>query len=263
MLSLEQDKQKQSLDKKRYFIISNYAHLYTKEVRCLSSVSSVLRFAEQLRLCHSDIILDIGLGEGRLIPVSSPSVAKYIGIDISNTMLTLAKEHAHNRQNAFLIQADAESLPLKSSVFAKVACLYTSSYIPNQQIFLNEVFRVLQPHGLFIATFHNASSVKTSATLVLIEVLDLALKLLRRISARVQETIARFLFVTIRALGLFPYRDEKCWAISFLRYGITPFQACSYSFIHEAYKLAGLRIVETSGSKRNSSFSVLATKDRQ
>ena len=182
-----------------------------------------------------------------------------MGIDISKSMLRLAKEHTHNRQNAFLIQADAEYLPLRSSVFTKVVCLYTLPYIPNWQRFLNEVFRVLWTGGLFISTFSNASSVRAFTTMALIEFSDLVLGLFRRLN--VGETIARFLFALARMLDIFPYRDDKGWAISFLRYGIPPFRAYPYSLVLAALRVAKLRIVDIFGSKRGSSLSILATKD--
>jgi ubiquinone/menaquinone biosynthesis C-methylase UbiE len=94
-------------------------------------------------------IVDIATGTGRLAHVMARQKAfqgKIIGVDRSARMLAIAQKDAVDFKARFsLVQADAMALPFADSSAPVVTCLEALEFLPNPDIGLAELVRVLQP----------------------------------------------------------------------------------------------------------------------
>jgi len=96
--------------------------------------------------------LEIGCGPGRLMKPMSRHFAEVHGVDVSDEMITLAKEKLQGIPNVFPHATDGASL----SQFADQSFEYVYSYavfqhIPSREVvyqYLNEMHRVMKPGGL-------------------------------------------------------------------------------------------------------------------
>src|SRR5690348_3519267 len=79
------------------------------------------KFFESLKITTGDFVLEVGVGEGRNAARLLSEGAKYVGVDISRTMLNKARDNL--RTNHFektdLIVGDAQALPFKMDSFDK------------------------------------------------------------------------------------------------------------------------------------------------
>jgi len=93
-------------------------------------------------------ILDVGTGNGSLALVLAELGHDVIGIDISEGMLSIAKEKAKERGvNPDLRIGDAESLEFEDGCFDAVVSRIVLWTLPNPERAINEWRRVLKPHG--------------------------------------------------------------------------------------------------------------------
>jgi ubiquinone/menaquinone biosynthesis C-methylase UbiE len=93
-------------------------------------------------------ILDIGTGNGSLALVLAELGHDVIGIDISERMLSVAKEKAKERGvNPDLRIGDAESLEFRDESFDAVVSRIVLWTLPHPEMAINEWRRVLKPHG--------------------------------------------------------------------------------------------------------------------
>jgi len=96
-------------------------------------------------------VLDIGCGNGRFSELFSDSV-KYIGVDISEKMLAIAKERYPRRK---FILFDGLNLPFADESFDLVICIAVFHHLPSEelrQVFLKEIKRVLKKEGKLVLT---------------------------------------------------------------------------------------------------------------
>ncbi len=110
--------------------------------------------AEIIRLIEpkeSDIILDLasGTGEPALTIAEITKQGKVIAMDISEGMLSIAKEQAalkgiHNLETKV---GDASELPFEKKFFDAVSCRMGFMFFPDIQKALEEIHRVLKPGG--------------------------------------------------------------------------------------------------------------------
>lgn len=113
---------------------------------------------ELLQINDTENVLEIGFGNGKFIEniLSSGNQISYTGIDISETMITEAKEINHNLiENAWvdLILADIEHMPFWNETFNKICTINTIYFWKNPSLALKEVYRVLTRNGVFVISF--------------------------------------------------------------------------------------------------------------
>ncbi|MFX1378642.1 MAG: class I SAM-dependent methyltransferase [Promethearchaeota archaeon] len=113
------------------------------------------KFDNELRkfaslLPHNAHILDVGCGAG--IPTAKFLVEKGIqvtGIDLSQTMLNLARENVPNAQ---FIKMDMNELEFKENTFNGIISVYTLFHVPKKNHF--EIFKrfhkILKPGGILL-----------------------------------------------------------------------------------------------------------------
>ncbi len=105
-------------------------------------------------------ILDIGCGFGEFSGVFFKSFVE-VGVDISERDLLLAKEKQKYKK---LILADARQLPFPNNKFKSVISISVLEHIPEVETVFPEIFRVLQPGGIF--TFTVPTSVLNDALIL-------------------------------------------------------------------------------------------------
>ena len=91
------------------------------------------------------VVLDVGCGTGLLLRRMKENA---IGLDINPWNVIKAKEHT-GRQ---VIRADAESLPLRSSVLDLAVCAETLEHLPDPLRALEEMNRALKQNGRIIGS---------------------------------------------------------------------------------------------------------------
>ena len=94
-------------------------------------------------------ILDVGCADGSLtakIESFLPS-ANLTGVDLYGKAILYARKK--NPRINFVI-ADARKLPFKNGFFDAVICVETLEHIPNHQLVVKEIYRVLKEKGILI-----------------------------------------------------------------------------------------------------------------
>jgi SAM-dependent methyltransferase len=109
------------------------------------------RYQRILNICEDADVLEIGGGSTIGKVEISEAVKSYVSIDISSQNILRSKLLC-SQLGLYLCQADAHSLPFRSSSFDSVIALAMIYYL-DSEIFLKEVKRVLRPGGkLFLCT---------------------------------------------------------------------------------------------------------------
>lgn len=129
-----------------FWKLSHFSYLDRVERRLLS------RLVE-----HGDWHVDIGGGYGRLLDVYKDHYERCIITDYSMSMLQDANRHLVDNgiKNVYLIAADAHQLPFITNAFDSAMMVRLIHHIVNPRPVLNEVHRILRPHGSFIFEFQN------------------------------------------------------------------------------------------------------------
>lgn len=99
-----------------------------------------------------DKVLDVGCGNGRILELLKDKKIDYIGIDISEKLVELAKKKYP--QNNFLV-ADTLNLPFPDNNFDKVFSVAVLHAIPSEEFrekALLELKRVLKPGSILLLT---------------------------------------------------------------------------------------------------------------
>ena len=107
-------------------------------------------------------VLEIGCGPGRLMLPLSGAVGEIHGIDISDEMISLARQMLRDVPNAYLYRGSGADLaPLSSAYFDCVYSYAVFQHIPSTAIvtrYLEEAFRVLKPGGVLCCQLRGAPS---------------------------------------------------------------------------------------------------------
>jgi SAM-dependent methyltransferase len=103
-------------------------------------------------------VLDVGAGTGRLlryVESREDQPAAFVGVDLAEEMLHVARERTGHHSHAWFLQCDAEFLPFVGEGFDLVTCFGLFEYVANLQSFLQEFSRVTAPKGLLLFTCRN------------------------------------------------------------------------------------------------------------
>jgi ubiquinone/menaquinone biosynthesis C-methylase UbiE len=93
----------------------------------------------------------LGCGTGRLLnrlAANEPTI-RGIGLDLSPSMLKVARQRNQYRKRLIFVRGNAESLSFADCQFAAVFCTISFLHYPYPQQVFNEVSRVLAPGGYF------------------------------------------------------------------------------------------------------------------
>src|SRR3990167_1521805 len=103
-------------------------------------------------------ILDVGCGKGRFIKeINRYNDCTFYGVDITPPFVEYCKEQFPN----FIFKiSSATNLSFKREFFDAVYCVQLLEHIPNPQIAVNEILRVLKPGGIIILIEKNYLSIQ-------------------------------------------------------------------------------------------------------
>ncbi|RZK65392.1 MAG: class I SAM-dependent methyltransferase [Pedobacter sp.] len=132
----------------------------TGEMMNVSNIEMTNSAIDALNLCDEETVLEIGHGNGGHIAnlLSKALDLKYVGADISETIITEAK-----RINTdFIGQVDFKltngiSLPFSDAQFDKIFSVNTIYFWENPAAYLLDIKRVLKPGGSFLLCFADKS----------------------------------------------------------------------------------------------------------
>lgn len=105
-------------------------------------------------------VLEVAIGTALDLPHYPPEV-RLTGLDLSAEMLEIARDRAKElRREVELREGDAHDLPFPDSCFDTVVCTYSFCNIPDPQLAVSEMKRVLRPAGKLILVDHIRSAAK-------------------------------------------------------------------------------------------------------
>lgn len=127
---------------------NNYAVFYPMIDGFLRPQKKVL--LSEINRLPTGMLLEIGVGNG--VHFRLYKKHKIIGIDISSTMLQLARKQ--NCGNIELLQMDGQAMSFKDSQFDYVVLSHVIAVVDNPEQLLREVIRVLKPKGKVLILNH-------------------------------------------------------------------------------------------------------------
>ncbi len=110
---------------------------------------------------HFNQMLDVGIGNGRLMPLYRDKIDKIVCIDISQRLLNEASEIASELNlNAEFIQCeDASQLDFNDEVFDGLICSRVLQHLYEWRSAIKDFHRVLKPGGTLILMTYNRWSI--------------------------------------------------------------------------------------------------------
>lgn len=103
-------------------------------------------------------IVDIGCGTGSFLfhllnQKKISNETELVGIDINSAMLDIAKNKSSIAKNSISwINADVKKIPFSDAYFNLMYCQQGIQYFKDKDEALREMYRVMNPNGVFIAT---------------------------------------------------------------------------------------------------------------
>lgn len=98
--------------------------------------------------------LEVAVGTGLNLALYPEDIA-LTGLDLSPEMLAIARERSAELDRAIdLREGDAHDLPFENDSFDTIVCTYSLCNIPDPQLAVNEMKRVLKPGGQLILVDH-------------------------------------------------------------------------------------------------------------
>lgn len=108
-------------------------------------------FVSALNLKREDVVLEIGIGTGRLARKVAPKCKQLCGIDFSQKTIGRAKENLQEYDNISYICSDFMEYNFKEK-FDVVYSSLTLMHIKEKKDFYKKVYRVLKENGRFIVS---------------------------------------------------------------------------------------------------------------
>jgi ArsR family transcriptional regulator len=93
------------------------------------------------------VVGDLGCGTGAVLSVLAPHVARAIGVDASEKMLTAARERLQDLSNVELRPGTLESLPIDDATLDAATLALVLHHLASPALALAEAARVLKPGG--------------------------------------------------------------------------------------------------------------------
>ena len=129
------------------------AHLYDQRDVTYPHVRAEL--FKNLSLRKNEVVLDVGCGTGKFLSELGRDSLYAVGADISSAILRETIRRIKRRPNLYLARCDAECLPFRRAVFDKIVCTEVIEHLEAPKDLLDEMARVLKPHGKIFLTTPN------------------------------------------------------------------------------------------------------------
>jgi ubiquinone/menaquinone biosynthesis C-methylase UbiE len=95
---------------------------------------------------------DLGCGTAPVAATLAPAVCRVIAVDSSAAMLNAARRRLQSTPNVELRRGELEDLPIADSELDAATLMLVLPYLPQPEIVLREVARVLKPGGRLVLT---------------------------------------------------------------------------------------------------------------
>ena len=124
-----------------------------------------IKVLEILSKLKAERLLDIGCGDGNftMLMARSCGAKEVYGVDISEKGIEMAKR---NGVKALRVDVDEENLPFNDNYFDVVTALEVIEHLFDPDHFLEEVYRVLKPNGIFILSTPNLAAIHNRIALL-------------------------------------------------------------------------------------------------
>jgi len=107
---------------------------------------------------HGKRIIDVGCGDGRTVLYLMERENSVVGVDISYTRLSRAKQKVRkNSNNILLIQAYAETLPIKGETFDGAICTEVLEHVIDDNALLRGISYALRPNAWMLISIPTVS----------------------------------------------------------------------------------------------------------
>lgn len=143
-VSKDSEAQRQHYDRIAAAYTANLNYPHTQEY--LAYLDRVLLDATGTR--DLGTLVELCCGRGEALPLLGGQVRRYIGVDISENMLTAASAQ-HDGAAALFVQADATRTPLADRSVDTVVMLGGVHHVPDRARLFAEIARILKPGGRF------------------------------------------------------------------------------------------------------------------
>jgi len=120
-----------------------------KKRRCRLDEAETRQILESVG--RSESLLDVGCGTGVLLKRAHSRLR--VGVDLSISMLKIAKRRLSGAEETLLVLADGCLLPFKDDSFERVACQDVISHLRDPAEMASEMVRVCRPRGRLAVTF--------------------------------------------------------------------------------------------------------------
>lgn len=110
-----------------------------------------------------DRVIEVGCGAGNVIEKATRGIL--FGVDLSGPILNKAKGRMDKK--VFLLQADAQNLPCKDQIFARIICSEVLEHLLDPSEALREIARVLKDQGVAVVSVPNESLINRIKTLLI------------------------------------------------------------------------------------------------
>lgn len=128
--------------------------------------ASRLRKSAQLLRCNSTSkILDVGCGSGNLLKMLEGQ--RLVGVDLSPSLLAVARERLAAKKNVELVRHNIEKLPFADNSFDRVVCSEVLEHCAKPQNVMNEMVRVCMDNGIILITVPNEDLINFSKRITL------------------------------------------------------------------------------------------------
>ena len=106
-------------------------------------------------------VLDVGIGNGRLLPIYAPHVAHVTGMDISSEQLEQATQAARELNIPFdtVLCQEASRIEVDNESFDLIICSRVLQHVYNWRESIAEFARILKPNGDLVLLTYNRYSI--------------------------------------------------------------------------------------------------------
>ncbi len=88
-----------------------------------------------------ETVLDVGCGTGLLFNLVAEKAKTVLGIDLAKQLLVKANERSRKFANVYVVQADADHLPIREDLFSRVFAFTVLQNLPRPSRVLIEIAR--------------------------------------------------------------------------------------------------------------------------
>ena len=141
-------------DSKAYYGDNDYYEIFSKAEDGENKVRDYLK-----ELSENKIVVDAGCGTGKFLSTLEISSKKYIGIDLSDKQLEVAKNKSHKTTSVF-INTNLNNIPIEDDsvdLIISTWVLGTITDLQEREQCLNELKRILKKDGVLILVENNTN----------------------------------------------------------------------------------------------------------